>query len=317
MERYNRIEVLDVVNKIRKPIIDFFKDLQFQYDIHDYIYDNGEHEEDEDEDEEELRRKEELFQAYNDRVIDLLSKFKTKENKKYKQIICLLFHDYCLDMASNKDNKEYLDEIEIFEEVKNLIQDYSNLEEHLETQPEFYNDMLASFIDYNNNTYFDKRKILIESKELDIYLTKMYPLHLIDKLFYTIPYTKDSLANCFYADAGAGYGVVIETLRSLYHADFNNYNNLMSELIEIYYKNMLYKIKNGIPHDDLNLFKRIENNEIDNTIKVVSNNIDFLEIIISEFYRDTMKYSDDYKNKVEQLYNNSDLDIKLKIKKKQ
>ena len=310
MLKYSTIEITNVINKLRDKILTYFTDMQMQYDIYNYIND-----EDKEYSEEELKRYEDLFISYQNRIIDDFEQLKIRDSKMYKQVITLMYHDYCI-IAHDKDNEYYEDEIETFNDIKQKINSFKDLVEYLNNYDEFYCDLAADFIDYTKTDYFNKRKLMLENEDLDDYLKRIYPLHIIDKLYYTLRYTKDNFIGYLDQFGEDGIGSIIETLKNLYHTDKDNYNTIMLELIEIYYKSTLYKLKNVSSNEDLTLLKKIENINIDCLADYIINNLDYLEEIILEFYRYSVQYNENYISDVDKLYETSDLPLKNKIKKR-
>ncbi len=329
MKEVKKVEVNDILSKFREKIQGHYTDLKVQYDLvelDDYdikkeeidkeFVDECDNSDDEDENlEEELDRQEQLQIAFDEKVTEELKELKKKNFKLYEKIITLLYHDYVL-VVRDEYNIYYKEDQELFEENKSRINSKEDLFNFLDERDDFYSDLISYFCSFAEMPYFKKRELFLKSNSLDKYLTNIFPLHILDKLYHTIEYTKDDLVSYFIESDINAIGTIIELLRGLAEHDENNYHKLMTELIETYYKNYIYKQKQNQSEELADtIIKKIEEDDIDNFIEEAKDNIDILEALSLEYYNDSMIYKDDYKEKVNNLYDRKVL-IKKKIHKK-
>ena len=333
MKEIKKVTVYSILDDFRDMLQQHYKKLSIQYDLLDdnttpikkeVVDDYGNIEEiDEDieedveevDDEEEDERKQELQIAYDERVEEELKKLKSKNFKLYKNIVTLYYHDYVLLMESRFNDLD-CDEIEIYEERKKMIDSRESLLNYIESEDGFLSDLVSYFSDFTDLVFFEKREVFKKTNHIDKYLINISALHILDKLYYTIEYTTDDILSYFAEFDMDAIGVILDLLRGLSDHDKENYDKIITVLIDTYYKNYLYKQKSGTSDIEADkILKRIENENIDSFKESIGNDIDILESLALEFYNDNLVYNSDYKNKVQNEYETKKQLIKKKINK--
>ncbi len=291
-----KVTVTHFFDDLRDEYENIFMKLQKKYGLDEEVeYDDSE--------------KEEEYQQYSEELTIMFQNLKKSNYKLYVFVLTLLYHDYILGVSNKKDPLHDVLE-EHMNHVRSNVDDVESLLEYLEENPDFYTDLVEEFIEFNENTYFEKRKIYLKAKDEDSYLLKIFPQHIIDKLYYVITYTEEDLKSYFVEEGMSAVGVIISLLQNLYKVDKDNFNKLIEPLIYKYYKNFRYKKDiNESDQDNDELLSLIENKDIEQIKKEIIGSIDFLEYIILEFYNDSFVYDEERKNKVEKEYS------KHKIKK--
>ena len=292
-----KVTVTHFFDDLRDEYENIFMKLQKKYGLDEEVeYDDDDPE------------KEEEYQQYSEELAIMFQNLKKSNYKLYVFVLTLLYHDYILGVSNKKDPLYDVLE-EHMNHVRSNVDDIESLLEYLEDNTDFYTDLVEEFIEFNENTYFEKRKIYLNSKD-DSYLFKIFPNHIIDKLYYVISYTEEDLMSYFIEEGMSAVGVIISLLQNLYKVDENNFNKLIEPLIYKYYKNFRYKKDiNESDKDNDELLTLIENKDIEEIKKEIIGSIDFLEYIILEFYNDSFVYDEERKSKVEKEYS------KHKIKK--
>lgn len=293
-----KVEVLSFYDDLRDEFKELFDRIKKKYKI--------------DEDDtisEDDPEREERYQLYEEEVIKTLENLRNKNFKLYKDLVRLFYHDYCI-IVQDEDDELYEVNQEQFLEAKSEIYDLDTLLIYLQENRDFICDLVANFLDFTETDYFSKRKILLETKDLDRYLFKIFPGHIIDKMYYTIPYTIDDLRRYFYEEDMNAVGIIISLLQNLYMVDRDNFDKLMNEMLRIYYKNSSYKKQTGICDlDNKILLSKIEKEDLSKIKADIIHSMDDLENILLELYNDTFVYDKNYKEDVNREYN------KHKIKK--
>lgn len=251
---------------------------------------------------------------YKYELAEFFENLKKYDLKKYKFVISLIYHDQFL-MLDDDEEKMFEDGISISEEIDDV----------LVCNPDILYNMTELFLSFNELSYFNKRKIYINTKDKDQYLNNIFPYHYFDKLYFTVFYDENSLIKIFNDYMLLNYNEsvldacneVINTIQLLYNFDPDNYYNLMKPLLEKYYKHTMYKEKNGkLDEENELLINNIRNCDLEVLLSDLASNSYFLEDIVFELYNDTYVYSDSYKKKVDSLYNeDSNKNVKIKLKK--
>lgn len=287
MER-KRVTVTHFYDDFRDEISKIFLKLQKKYDL------------DEEVDFDDCGKEE--YEEYEEDLINHFSALRNNNYNHYLLIITLLYHDYILSLQDDTDPlKEVL--YEEFEKAREEINDIKSLDEYLQNNTQFYSDIVEGFLNFYEYEYFEKRKTYLKSKKIDKYLFKVFPPHLIDKLYYVITYTEEDLMTYFEEDGMSAIGVIISLLQNLYQADKENFNKLIEPLIYKYYKNFNYKReKNESDECNDELLKLIEDEDTEVIKEKVINNMDYLENILLEFYNNSFVYDEKYKEEVDNNY---------------
>ena len=173
-------------------------------------------------------------------------------------------------------------------------------------------------------SYFNKRKLFLDNKDLNDYLKKFFPYHYIEGFCYTCRYTPEDIKILFnknlkYNEEEAKKKSVSEissTLHSLYYSDPDNYYDLMLPIIKEYYKNMLFKSKYyKVDNTNDELLNKIEKWDLEYLMAEIGENFTFQEILILELYDSIYNYTDTFKSEANSNYiNNCKPKIKQKLK---
>lgn len=321
------IEIDGYIDKLRENLQGIFTDIKHNFGILNLSDDYGQENDDEfnnndfeqedaDYDEEILTEEAQRELEYQDFIIKAFSKLRETNYEQYKFLISFLYHDYCLSINDEKELESHLNR---------LIKKYSNFEEidaFLHDHKDYYVDFLEGFLNFSEMAYLEKRETFIDSSNIDKYLNKIFPLHYLDKLYYILPYNKQTLISIFEkyqitifrelkVDA---FSETISLITDLYYYDMNNYFNLMTSLLENYYKYNSYPNSYKIlDKKNTELMAKITNWDLEPLLAEISQDYQFLEIIVDELYNDEYVYSDEYKTAVNLYYNNK---TKAKVKNK-
>lgn len=342
MKDYYIEEVESCLNDYRDNIYGFFTDIRYQFGIdgsnlpeeepetikmdekeyelnnEENPYNDMEEELDEEETEEDMDDVAEKYQNYSEFILSLMKQIKGYKKEQYEFMMLTMYHDTCI-ILNDFDNKFYKLNREIFKELEAKVKTKEELFELIESDFCYLADIISFFIDFCGLDYFSKRKLMIDSYDLDKYLNKIYPLHILDKFYYTMPYTENTLIKVFDDNmflekngiTGNPINQVAITLNDLYYSDPNNYYELMIPLISNYYKYALY---NQNKYDtEKELVNKIEEWDISILLTEVVNDMKFMEQIVAEFYNHNYVYDDVYKNIAQEIY---DKKISSAIRKK-
>lgn len=284
-----RVTVTHFFDDLRDELERVLLKIQEKYGLDEYVdtSDNG---------------KEEEYEKYEEDLFCYFDSLKQNNYKHYQLIISILYHDYVLSIQDKNDPmRDILDEE--YQRAREKVNDVESLEEYLDDNEQFYSDMVEGFLEFHQCDYFEKRERFLETKELDKYLTKVFPLHILDKLYYVITLTEEDLMSYFVEDGMSAIGIIISALQNLYHFDKNNFDKLIKPLIYKYYKNFNYKRElNESDEDNDQLLELIEKEDVKIIKEKIINSIDYLEYILLEFYNDSFVYDDEYKKKVNDTY---------------
>lgn len=196
-------------------------------------------------------------------LLAVLEKFQDN-SKLYKSIISILFLDhYKLNFASliNNTYDEY--EQELINYYDNTIKNYDDLLQYIADNPEELVEMINSTIFFTSLDSYEQRQIMNDCKLRHSYLKNISPLHTLDMLCYSFPYTLEYFLQEFeQADhLDKSIDAKIETIISFSHtmaelfiADTKNYSELMLQLID----NYKFMLCNNIIESDNELTKYLD-----------------------------------------------------------
>lgn len=291
-----RVTITGFYQELREQYREIFFKIQKKYGLDEEVdVDDHDHEEE--------------YAMYEEEIITKLENLKSNNIQQYLLVISMLYHDYILSVENKKDPL-YSVLQEQFESVKEQVGSLKDLYQYLEENREFHSDLVEEFMEFSEMDFFERRERFLETKELDRYLTTIFPPHLIDKFYHVITYTEEDLMSYFVEEDMAAVGVIISLLQNLSKVDTNNFDKLIEPLIYKYYKNFSYKKSLGeSDKDNDELLELIEKEDIGTIKDRIVNCIDYLEYIILEFYNDSFIYNEEYKEEVNKNYN------KHKVKK--
>lgn len=264
---------------------------------------------------------EEFEQGYTKTIVNIFDNIKEKDKNNYKFLVSLMYHDYMMLLEYygdqfEEDEIEEIEELEFEEDVK-LINSFDDLENYLEGNPQFYLVLFNYLIQFSDLNYYDVRNLYYKNSYNDEYLSKMFPCHIIDKLYFTRTITPNDLVDEFEKGETIAMREIVEKLRALKRFDNNNYEMLMNEMLENFYKNVTYKRSKGIHQNaNVNLITIIEQGDIDFLKKNIVDEYYSMRCIALELYNNSKIYDSEYKKEAEEYYQKNCQDIKRKILKK-
>ena len=317
------LKFTDKIDKFREKYAQFFSAVEDDYldkrsaieDICTYTYEN-------DGVETSYVDKEQLIELNDECINELTDVFDTiseKNKKEYDFLLRLMYHDYVMmfeyDGDLTPEEKEEINKIELDDD--DLIADLDALKEYLKNNPNFYTVLIDYFIKFSNLNYYEARKLYYDNENRDRYLFNFFNCHLIDKLYFTKTITSDELIDEFNNGEMVAQAEIITKLQDLQEYDTNNYEKLLSELLENFYKNTSYKRSVGMCEDvNYNLLTLLETGDI----KLLKNNIteefNSLKCLIQELYNDKILYDEKFKEKANKYYSINGQKVKEKILRK-
>lgn len=263
---------------------------------------------------------------YENNIKTLMNDLKNKNKNEYELLITMMYHDQCILL--NTCDVLFKDvNLEVLKELMDKIKTKEDLFKIVEEDESILHDMIVFFIDFYEYDYFDKRKKILESKNLNSYFKKIYDYNLIDVLYYTKKYNiADLVLMCKDIDFINGYRFncdVIDELSGkmsdLYYSDVDNAFELMTSLINKNYKYLLYDVDHKNSDDLKNkLYDIINEFDLENICSKIYNNDLYLNQIIKYFYYDYFLYDSYFKEDVDKYFvskNTDKFNKKFKVKK--
>lgn len=308
------IEVDGYIDELRESLQGIFTDIQYNFGILNL---SNDYEQEDDNDEEILTKGAQKEFDYQNFIIEVFSRLRKVDYKNYKFLISLLYHDYCMSINDEKELEHLLNKL------INNNHNFKDIDELLQNNKAYYIDFLEGFLNFSEMPYLDKRGTFIDSNNIDKHLNKIFPLHYLDKLYYILPYNKQRLISIFEkyqitisreykVDA---FSEIISLIADLYYYDMNNYFNLMTSLLENYYKYNSYPNSyKTLDKKNIELMAKITNWDLEPLLDEISQDYQFLEIVVDELYNDEYVYSDEYKKNVNLYYSKVEDKVKNKIK---
>ena len=263
----------------------------------------------------------EFEKGYTKTIVNIFDNIKEQDKNNYQFLLSLMYHDYMmlLEYYSDQFLDEEIEELENveFEEDIKLINDFEELESYLEGTPEFYQVLINYLIQFEDLNYYDVRSLYYKNSSNDKYLSKMFPCHIIDKLYFTKTITSSDLIQEFDRGEAVAMQEIVDKLRSLRKYDESNYETLLNEMLENFYKNVVYKRSKGIYQDtNMNLITVMEQGDIKNLKDSILEEYYSMRCIVLEMYNNSKIYDSEYKREAEEYYRKNCQDIKQKILKK-
>lgn len=318
------VELIDVVTKIdeyRNKYAQFFSIVQDEYfdkkseieDMCTYSYEsNGI--------ETTYIDKESLIEL-NDIAVktltDVFDKIANDNKNEYNFLLKLMYHDYVMmlkyDGNLTTEEKEKINEIKYSDDEEIEIS-INQLKEKIDNDPKFYAILVNYFIQFSDLDYYEVRKLFYDNEKRDKYLVKFFPCHLIDKLYFTRIITSNELIDEFRKGETVAQTEIIRKLQTLQFYDRKNYDMLVSEMLENFYKNISYKRSIGIIEDaNYNLLKLLETGNITLLKDNVTEEFNSLKCLIQELYNDKKIYDEEFKSKANSYYLTNGQKVKEKI----
>ncbi len=305
MNNNSKFYFYNYVNEIREPICESIKKLQkrlinkyIELEKDNYSLSNNKHS---------LKN----FQIeYLSVLVNTIKTLQEQEPKSCQMLLQLLYHDTlmllnCTDKSPSSTNN-------LYEKLKTNIRTPQEIIALYKTDERHLLNLVNGFLYYNDLDYFAKRKIYLKTTSEDKYLSTIFPSHIIDKIYYTKPYTVNNITGIL--SRGASFqppNIVIENIQvavflllNLFNSDIDNYIDIMLPLLNNYYKNKMAGpaglfMKNNLSKELINM---IENWEITDVLYYVAYNHTFLKDIVLEFYKDQFIYDQPYKQLLDQNY---------------
>lgn len=267
---------------------------------------------------------EEKLMEYNDVAVkvltDVFDTIKEKDAKEYDFLLRLMYHDYIMMLEYEGDltpeEKEKLDEIE-FDDDSEIIGSLDELKLEIEKDAKYYLILIGYFIRFNDLDFYEIRKLFYDNEKKDKYLTKIFPCHIIDKLYFTRTITSNELINEFEHGESFAQTEIIRKLQTLQFYDKKNYDMLVCEVLENFYKNASYKRSEGMCEDvNYNLLTLMETGNIDLLKENITGEFNSLKCLIQELYNDKKIYDEEFKEKANSYYLEHGKKVKEKILRK-
>lgn len=317
--------VTDKINKYRGKYSEFFSVVQDDY-LDKKIMVESEYGYSIVEDDKETfcvdsEKMEEFQREYTKTIVNIFDNIKNKDINNYKFLLSLMYHDYImlLEYYSDEFSKEEIEQIEDleFEEDIKLINSIEDLDSYLEGNPSFYFVLMHYLIQFYDLNYYDTRSLYYKNNKNDKYLSKIFPCHIIDKLYFTKTITSNELVDEFERGESVAMQNIVDILHSLKRFDKNNYEMLINEMLENFYKNVSYKRSKSMCEDvNFNLMTLIEKGDMKSLKKTIIDEYYSIRCIIQELYNNSKIYDSEYKKDAEEYYLNNCQEIKQKILKK-
>lgn len=222
----------------------------------------------------------------DNKIMILFNYLKQKNYYIYSQITGLLVSDHYKQLL-DKNNLEMLNEIE-----QNQLDLYSELYDNedvvnfIESNPEILTQLLYEMSEFNFNDYFVKREMILKNKDNFNTLKKFSVFNIFDYLYYCQKYNFEIFKTIYndYIQNGStkeeAINVLIATLDELGISDQENYLEILSELLIMYYMISKYELSN---------FKHIQK---ENILNKAVNTLEKTQIreIIQKFDNDKFVY---------------------------
>lgn len=264
---------------------------------------------------------EEFEKGYTKKIVNIFDKIKEDDEKNYKFLITLMYHDYImlLEYYSDEFTKEEIEQIEDieFDDDIKLINSFEDLDNYLEGNPDFYLVLMNYIIQFYDLNYYDVRSLYYKNDKNDKYLSNIFPSHIIDKLYFTRTITSNELIDEFKRSEEVAQTEIIGKLQFLQIYDKKNYDMLVSEMLENFYKNVSYKRSIGMCEDvNYNLLSLLENGNITFLKNNVTGELNSLKCLIQELYNDKIIYDEEFREKANSYYSLNGQKVKEKILRK-
>lgn len=312
---YEYIKIIDTVENFREKYYFLFKLIMDKYEV------------DFDSEDEEVEELTEKLENYELGIYRLLKQLNLKYHKQYELLVTMMYHDECL-ILNDKDSEYKKDNIELLKELKGKIKTKQDLFKLVDNDFTYVHDLITFFCDFCELEYFDKRKLIIDSKTLNPYLQKIYNLNFIDVLYYTKKFNVADLI-VMYKDLkhlqriGIKYNLLNEVtakVQDLNATDLDNAYELANSLINISYKYLLY----DAGHNNMNgqkekIFELINDKKQELVFDFILNDQKLLKQVLAYVYGDLFTYDYFFKELVADYYNlkdNSEFIKKFKITSK-
>ncbi len=263
----------------------------------------------------------EFEKGYTKKIVNIFDKIKEENYNNYKFLITLMYHDYImlLEYYSDEFTEEEIEQIEDieFDDDIKLINSFEDLDSYLEGNPDFYLVLMNYIIQFYDLNYYDIRDLYYKNDKNDKYLSKIFPCHIIDKLYFTKIITTNELIEEFKHSEPVAKSEIIKKLQTLQEYDINNYEMLVSEMLENFYKNVSYKRSIGMCEEvNYNLLTLLETGNIDILKGDITCELNSLKCLIQELYNDKKVYDEEFKEKANKYYLENGQKVKEKILRK-
>jgi len=178
---------------------------------------------------------------------------KTIKPKYYRLFVSVMFADYykllyCSSIQKNKCSKD-LERLDFFDEIEDL----DDLLDKIDDDKRILYEILLQQFTYHDYHYCDKKKIININNPRNKYLLRICPTHILDLIEMSKNYNAEDLL-IFYRDYLEKYGAndylkaiesILVTMDVLYRYDRENYKDVLSDMIVVYYKWKKYLDKNS------------------------------------------------------------------------
>jgi len=198
----------------------------------------------------------------NNALIVCLNQLKNNNYDLYTELVGLMASDHYKQLIDKKyysmlteDDKEKLQIYEDLYDQAAAVDLYENNEYLLI-------EALLEMYTFNTSDYFYKRQLLLRFKDNFSELSKFSNLNIYDYLYYCQKYNVEILKNIYdgFIENGLtktdGINNLISTINELGMTDIQNYVEIISELLILYYNISTYELANDKHIDKLNILKK-------------------------------------------------------------
>lgn len=217
----------------------------------------------------------------SDVLLQCLFGLKKDNYELYKNLLGLVASDHYKQLIDRKiclmPNEYDEEKIKIYEDLydqEDIITLYENNDNLLiEALLEMYN--------FNSYGYFYQRQIMLRFKDNFSQLKKFSFFNIYDYLYYCQNYNIDIFKHIYNDNINQGVSkkesidILIDTLNELGIVDIQNYVDLISDLLLLYYNIIKYEIDNYRHIDKLNMLKKnllhLEKSDVRDLIKRFNN----------------------------------------------
>ncbi|MDD4608324.1 MAG: hypothetical protein PHD10_04270 [Bacilli bacterium] len=262
-------------------------------------------------------------------VNEQLQILKESNYKFYKLLISIMFVDHYKLLYFNDHYAELSLEDQEILEFYNSLENIDELLELFDYDDTILNVMMCEGLNYGYYDDWTKREVMTEVIPKDRFLFNMCPTHLFDKIEILKPYTAEGLLY-FYKDYTSKFGndaetknnaleSILVTMESLYTYNKDNYEEVLTDMLAVYYKWKKYLGSepkyNMLINYEKELLDIIEKQPMINIVELSNQ----MPLVLDEIVDTYLYYSSEnieISNEVvdEYIKNNVDESVKAKLK---
>lgn len=222
----------------------------------------------------------------NDEQMDIIiesyfKELKEKDYELYTNLIGMIFSDHYKLLKYAQKNNEINEEDEYFLDIYTDFNDIDDVLNYVDGNPYAIESFLWAMSDFNSYDYFEKREIWLSCKEDLDFLFKISSYNTLDYSYYCQKFTVEMFKSMYddYTKEDptliGSFMTIKDTLQTLKQADLNNYNEVISDLLTLYYviaKDEIETINNNSKNGKFSyMVKELENENINKILSHVDN----------------------------------------------